>query len=132
MSNLQLSKNLRTLRKARRLTQTHLSIMLNISRQAYSNYENNKRTPDLDSLIRLSQIYHITLDQLVKQNAGQTLLETTEPYYPALNIQTGDTLYLTKEETDLVMQYRDLSQPGKEILQGFFESRISHPQKIPK
>ncbi|MEG1505127.1 MAG: helix-turn-helix transcriptional regulator [Lachnospiraceae bacterium] len=132
MSNLQLSKNLRTLRKARRLTQTHLSIMLNISRQAYSNYENNKRTPDLDSLIRLSQIYHITLDQLVNQNAGQTLLETTEPYYPALNIQTGDTLYLTKEETDLVMQYRDLSQPGKEILQGFFESRISHPQKIPK
>ena len=49
-------------------TQQQISKMLNISRQAYSNYETSKRTPDLDSLIRLSQIYHVSLDELVNQS----------------------------------------------------------------
>ena len=39
--------------------------MLNISRQAYSNYETGKRTPDLDSLLFLARCYRISLDALV-------------------------------------------------------------------
>lgn len=129
MSNIQLAKNLRTLRKTHRLTQIHLATMLNISRQAYSNYENSKRTPDLDALIHLSQIYHITLDQLVNQNVGQIISENKGPYYPALNIRTGDTLYLTETETALIVQYRDLSEANKKVLDGFFQSQTAHKHK---
>lgn len=60
MANIQLAKNLRALRDANNLNQGDLSDMLNISRQAYSNYENSKRTPDLDSLLRLASFYHVT------------------------------------------------------------------------
>ena len=56
MSNIQLVENLYRLRKAHHYTQQEISDLLNISRQAYSNYETSKRTPDLDSLIRLSLI----------------------------------------------------------------------------
>ena len=56
MSNIQLANNLRHLRKKHGLTQRDLSGMLNISRQAYSNYETGKRTPDLDSLLYLCQL----------------------------------------------------------------------------
>ena len=50
MSNIQLVENLYRLRKAHHYTQQEISDLLNISRQAYSNYETSKRTPDLDSL----------------------------------------------------------------------------------
>lgn len=53
MSNIQLVENLYRLRKAHHYTQQEISDLLNISRQAYSNYETSKRTPDLDSLMRL-------------------------------------------------------------------------------
>lgn len=65
MPNIQLANNLRYLRKQHNLTQTTLSNMLNISRQAYSNYETSKRTPDLDSLLHLAGFYHVSLNDLV-------------------------------------------------------------------
>ena len=65
MSNIQLVENLYRLRKAHHYTQQEISDLLNISRQAYSNYETSKRTPDLDSLMRLADIYGVSLDQLV-------------------------------------------------------------------
>ena len=72
MSNIQLANNLRHLRKQHELTQKDLSRMLNISRQAYSNYETSKRTPDLDTLLYLSRFYHISLDTLVLRNLADT------------------------------------------------------------
>ncbi|MEF9839534.1 MAG: helix-turn-helix domain-containing protein [Lachnospiraceae bacterium] len=124
MSNIQLANNLRVLRKLNKLTQTHLSTLLNISRQAYSNYENSKRTPDLDSLIRLSQIYQISLDQLVNQHIGQAISENKGPYLPGINIATGDTLYLTPEETDLLVDFRNTSSENRKIMKNFLKAQI--------
>ena len=53
MSNIQLAANLQRLRKDHHFTQTQFSKKLNISRQAYSNYETGKRIPDLDIIIRI-------------------------------------------------------------------------------
>ena len=48
MANIQLAENLRRLRTDHDYTQTQIGDKLNISRQAYSNYETGKRIPDLD------------------------------------------------------------------------------------
>lgn len=124
MPNIQLSKNLRTLRRMHHLTQSHLSAILNISRQAYSNYENSKRTPDLDSLIHLSRLYNVTLDQLVSRNIGSSSAEDTLPYLPAIDLTTKHTLYLTDDETNLIMKYRDLPPDSRKIVVGFLESQV--------
>lgn len=123
MPNIQLSKNLRTLRKMHHLTQSHISAILNISRQAYSNYENSKRTPDLDSLIQLSRLYNVALDQLVNRNIGGSSPEEQLPYLPAIDIQSRHTLYLTDEEVSLIMKYRDLLPDSRKIVIGFLESQ---------
>ena len=65
MANVQLAKNLRTLRKKYNYTQKQLSSILNITRQAYSHYEQALREPGLCTLIRVSDFYKITLDELV-------------------------------------------------------------------
>lgn len=119
MSNIQLVNNLHRLRKAHHYTQQQVSGLLNISRQAYSNYETGKRAPDLDSLIRLADIYKISLDQLVNQacSENQSVYELKGPFTPAMEIDTADTLYLTKEEVELIQHYRTLSAEDRKLVQ---------------
>ena len=42
--------------------QKDISDYLNITSQAYSNYENNKRTPDIETMRKVAQFYKITVD----------------------------------------------------------------------
>lgn len=51
MANVQLAKNLKTLRKKYNYTQQDVSTFLNITRQAYSHYEQALREPDLNTLV---------------------------------------------------------------------------------
>ena len=56
------------LRTERNLSQGELSEMLEVSRQSISKWENGAATPDLDKIIKLSEIFGITIDELVKSN----------------------------------------------------------------
>lgn len=64
MANVQLARNLKTLRLKYNYTQKDLSAILNITRQAYSHYEKALREPDLCTLVRFSHFYKVTLDDL--------------------------------------------------------------------
>lgn len=79
MSNIQLAANLQRLRKDHHFTQTQFSKKLNISRQAYSNYETGKRIPDLDIIIRIANIYHISLENLLTQTCSKMVLSMKLP-----------------------------------------------------
>lgn len=118
MSNIQLVENLYRLRKAYHYTQQEISDLLNISRQAYSNYETSKRTPDLDSLMRLADIYGVSLDQLVNHPCTKDglILEQKGPFTYAMEIDTADTLYLTREEVELIKGYRAMNPEDKLLL----------------
>ena len=74
MANLQLAKNLRKYRKARGYTQDKLSKYLNISRQAYSNYERANRDPDIGLLIRLCELYNVSMEELIIKPFNQTYI----------------------------------------------------------
>ena len=129
MSNIQLANNLRFLRTKHKLTQDDLSSLLNISRQAYSNYET--RTPDLDSLLHISRFYRISIDELVLDNLQSTYhtsaLKTGEEYIPyvvmAKEKNTGNSIYLSREELDFIIKYRALSEENKQILAGFLSNK---------
>lgn len=118
MSNIQLVENLYRLCKAHHYTQQEISDLLNISRQAYSNYETSKRTPDLDSLMRLADIYGVSLDQLVNHPCTKDglILEQKGPFTYAMEIDTADTLYLTREEVELIKGYRAMNPEDKLLL----------------
>lgn len=131
MSNIQLANNLRFLRTKHKLTQDDLSSLLNISRQAYSNYETSKRTPDLDSLLHISRFYRISIDELVLDNLQSTYhtsaLKTGEEYIPyvvmAKEKNTVNSIYLSREELDFIIKYRALSEENKQILAGFLSNK---------
>ena len=51
-----IGKNIRDIRKAKGMTQDGLAASLFVTRQTVSNYENGKSRPDLDMLLRISQV----------------------------------------------------------------------------
>ncbi len=60
-----LSSNLRHYRFRKKMRQQDVASQLHIERQTYSNYENGKRTPSLETLIRISDLLDVTLDDLL-------------------------------------------------------------------
>ena len=54
-------------RIAAQLTQEQVAEALGVSRQTMSNWENNKTYPDIVSVIKMSDLYEISLDHLLKE-----------------------------------------------------------------
>ncbi|MDD3402601.1 MAG: helix-turn-helix transcriptional regulator [Hespellia sp.] len=122
MPNMQLSKNLVTLRKIHKLTQENLSDILHISRQAYSNYETMKRNPDLEALLILCSLYHVSIDEMVNQNIGNEIATSNHSRNIALDLSTATTLYLNSDETYLLLKYRDMDKEKRSSLRNFVDS----------
>jgi len=60
-----LAENIKFYRLQIGLTQEKLAILLNGKKSLISNYENGHSTPDIYILIKLADIFQITLDELV-------------------------------------------------------------------
>lgn len=58
-------ERLKNLREDSDLTQKEISDYLHISQRTYSHYENGTRSIPIETLIRLANYYHTTLDYLV-------------------------------------------------------------------
>ena len=72
-----LGQNICRLRTERGLSQGDLADALEVSRQSISKWETDASIPELEKLLRLSELFHITLDELVKGPDGS--VETPPP-----------------------------------------------------
>ena len=63
---MELGKQIRKYRQEAQLSQDELANRVYVSRQTISNWENDKSYPDVNSLILLSEIFHVSLDILIK------------------------------------------------------------------
>lgn len=68
--NLAIANRLVALRRERGLTQEGLAAALGVSRQAVSKWERAEASPDTDNLLALSQLYGISLDDLLSPEGG--------------------------------------------------------------
>lgn len=63
---------IKTARNEAGLTQEYAAELLGVSRQTVSNWENEKSYPDIVSVIRMSDIYNVSLDKLLKEDGNMT------------------------------------------------------------
>ena len=68
-------KGLKQIRKERRLTQLKVAMDLNISREALSHYENGKREPSIDMLIKMSEYFNVSIDYLLGRTENPKMNE---------------------------------------------------------
>ena len=61
-------EKLTKLRKDNNITQENLADLLGVSRQSVSKWESDLAYPETDKLIRLSEIYHCSVDYLIKDS----------------------------------------------------------------
>ena len=63
---MEIGRKLKEVRMKANLTQEQVAEELFVSRQTISNWENEKSYPDIISIIKLSDLYSISLDELLK------------------------------------------------------------------
>jgi transcriptional regulator with XRE-family HTH domain len=90
-----LSQKLRELREFNNMTQGEVARILNISREAYSKYENNKRQMNHESLCTLSDLFGVTADYLLGRGEQELFL-------------------LTNDEKIIIEKYRKIDNRGKQ------------------
>ena len=72
------SEKLLTLRKANDMTQEQLAEKLNVSRQSISKWESGQATPELEKIVSLSVVFHVSTDYLLKSSEIDDLSVKTE------------------------------------------------------
>ena len=62
------------LRKQHNLSQEKVAEKLKVARQTVSKWELGETTPEMDKLIMISELYNITLDELVKEENQEKIV----------------------------------------------------------
>ena len=75
--NKTITKNLRKLRQGKRLTQEYVAERLGVSAKAVSRWEKGDSTPDMEKLIAISDMFEISLDELVMDKVPTQIGETS-------------------------------------------------------
>lgn len=65
--NCMFSKNLIKLRSKSGWSQEKLANELGVSRQTIANWENNKKVPDSTNILKISQVFSVSVDDLLKE-----------------------------------------------------------------
>ncbi len=63
--NNEIGENIKALRKMHGMTQGDLALILGGKKSLVSNYENGYSTPDIYTLIKLADVFDVSLDELV-------------------------------------------------------------------
>jgi len=85
------TSNLKLLRKHRGKTQDELSFILGMKRSTLSGYENNIAQPGIDSLIKISAYFRISIDTLIKVDLSKLTLNQL------YQLENGQDVYITGE-----------------------------------
>ena len=98
---MSIGANIRRLREERRFTQERIAEELDVSFQAVSSWERNEYKPDLDKLLKLAEVFDVSLPVLAEEK--RKVFKTKEAIYnwehmktyvktTARNFQMHDTL----------------------------------------
>lgn len=88
-------EKIQKLRKEAGLSQEELSYQLGVSRQAISKWERDNGYPETEKIVRMSKIFHVTLDYLLNE-------EGTQP--PEAALERG--IYVSREMTNGFLLYQ--------------------------
>ncbi|HHX54746.1 MAG TPA: helix-turn-helix domain-containing protein [Clostridiales bacterium] len=119
-----LNDKLRYLRINRGLTQVDLGNYLNMTRQGYAHYENGLRSPNYQILVKLANLYQVSVDDLV--DSKEIPLEIvhlyeTSPYqikkeYNYEKSPKNISIMVNKREKELIHMFRKLNTQDKNML----------------
>lgn len=100
---MELGNKIKYYRGEKELSQEELAERVYVSRQTISNWENNKSYPDINSIVLLSEIFEISIDNLIKGDVEQMKKEINTEDVKKLNLYSSIMLILMLVATILLM-----------------------------
>ena len=79
IDNRAVGKTIASLRQSRNMTQQQLAAALNVSHQAVSKWENGAALPDVQTLMDLTRLFGITMEQLLNAEVPKDRFEKDAP-----------------------------------------------------
>lgn len=93
MATINIGEKIKKERLKREWTQEQLGNELNVSRSAVSSWEVGRNYPDLETIVKISDLFHISLDQLLREDREMTKNITQKTkmnkYYKIILIMIG-------------------------------------------
>lgn len=68
-----LNEKIRALRLAKGISQVDLAVMLNVSKQSVSNWENDNIQPSIDMLMHIADVFNVSTDYLLGRELNRQL-----------------------------------------------------------
>ena len=103
------------------LTQQQLADALGITRSAYCGYEIGRRSPDLDTIVKLSEFYNLPLAVFFENSDAGMVSDVAEFDENEFDIYLSK---LTKEERALIARVRSMDDKDKKEIFDLAESKI--------
>ena len=103
----------RKIRKYYKKTQQQVADYIGINRVAYTNYENNKREPDIKTLIKIADYFSVPLDELVGRS-----------------FHSSPLIEFSNNEIELIKKYRALDERGKYHVTETLEREYDYITKV--
>ena len=110
-----LKERLRKIRLEHKLTQQNIADALGIDRTTYTVYETGVTTPSPATLVKLSQIYNVTVGYLmgVEENRPELKRSTVAEESEGITLCSDPISLLRKNEKELLMYFRILPEAEK-------------------
>lgn len=109
-----LGDRLRAIRKEYGLTQQNIADVLGVDRTTYTVYEGGSITPSPATLVKLSQIYNVTVGYLIGVEENHPELRKIPEEKQREKLLSSDPIsLLKKEEKELLLYFRVLSDAEK-------------------
>ena len=83
---MNLGENIYRLRIEKNLSQGGLADALEVSRQSVSKWENNSAVPELDKLVKMAQLFGVSLDELVN---GEPTIDPEPSTHQPITVQAA-------------------------------------------
>ena len=100
---MELGNKIKYYRNEKELSQEELAERVYVSRQTISNWENNKSYPDINSIVLLSEIFEISIDNLIKGDVELMKKEINSEEVKKLNFYATMMVILMLVATILLM-----------------------------
>ena len=82
IDNVEVGKTIARLRQNKNMTQQQLAAALSVSHQAVSKWETGAALPDVQTLVALTRLFGITIEQLLEGDVLEDRVETPKPASP--------------------------------------------------
>lgn len=119
-----IGEQIQNLRIRKSLTQERLAEMLEVSRQSISKWELGQATPDVDKIIRMSELFNVSTDTLLLRNIGNEQMNTNPLHLGSIYLIVKDfENSVNFYEKFLGVNVSDRCRSGNKFVEFYFDNK---------